>query len=151
MTMKSSMLRSLFLFAAGSLVLALALPAAALQAPKSVSAALRILNQVVGHTGRLVDAKDYQAVPREHGEFTEGAAMLREALRGEPADFLSKVDALLTPAIDASSALGKVAQSNDAEKIAAAHADFAAKVKSVVELFPEDVRPKPRQRPAPKA
>jgi hypothetical protein len=119
--------------------------AAALQAPKSVTSGLRVLNQVVGHTGRLVSSKDFDKVPGEHGEFVEGAAMLREAIRGEPADFTAKVEAALTRAIEASEALDKTTSSGDPEKIAAAHTEFAAKVKEIVELFPEDVRPKPRQ------
>lgn len=145
--MKLNIVRILRMIAAGSLLSVLALSAiAALQAPKSVTSALRVLNQVVGHTGRLVAAKDYKNVGGEHGEFTEGAAMLREALRGEPADFVAKVELALTQAVDASAAVGKIAaSSDDAEKIGAAHADFAAKVKTVVELFPEEVRPKPRQ------
>jgi hypothetical protein len=82
----------------------------------------------------------------EHGEFTEGAAMLREAIASEPADFKAKVESALAAAVDASAALGKfAASSDDADKIAATHAAFAAKVKTVIELFPEDVRTKPRQ------
>jgi hypothetical protein len=143
--MNPSNLKSFRLIATAGVLAFFALSAqAALQAPKSVSGALRILNQVVGHTGRLVAAKDYPHVGGEHGEFTEGAAMLREAIRGEPAEFAAKVEAALTRAIDASAALGKIATGGDAEKTAAAHAEFAAKVKDVIELFPEDVRPKPR-------
>lgn len=150
--MKTSVPRLLKTLAAGSLLLAFVPFAVALQAPKSVTAALRVLNQVVGHTGRLVQSKDYKNVGGEHGEFTEGAAMLREALRGEPAEFNAKVESALAQAIEASAALGKIADSGDADKTAAAHADFTAKVKTVVELFPEDVRPKPRQpRQAPPA
>lgn len=151
--MKPTIVRLLKIIATGSLLSVFVLSAvAALQAPKSVTSALRVLNQVVGHTGRLVTAKDYKNVGGEHGEFTEGAAMLREALRGESADFVAKVDTVLKSAVAASEALGKLAaSSDDAEKIAAAHADFAAKVKEVVELFPEDVRPKPRQPKKPSA
>jgi hypothetical protein len=135
------------ILAVSSFLLAFVLPtSAALQAPKSVTSALRVLNQVVGHTGRLVAAKDYKNVGGEHGEFTEGAAMLREALRGEPADFVAKVETALIDAVQASEALGKIAAAGDGAKAEAAHADFAAKVKTVIELFPEDVRPKPRQK-----
>ena len=144
--MNSKLARIFRIIAAGSLLSVCALSAFAFQAPKSITSALRVLNQVVGHTGRLITAKDYKHVGGEHGEFTEGAAMLREALRGEPADFVAKVEAALSQAEAASAAVGQIAASStDAEKIAAAHADFDAKVKTVVELFPEDVRPKPRQ------
>jgi hypothetical protein len=148
--MKTSLIRFGGFFAAGALALALVSSALALQSPKSVTSGLRVLNQVVGHTGRLVAAKDYARVGGEHGEFVEGADMLREALRGEPADFTAKVETALKAAVESSSALGKIAASGDAEKTAAAHEDFAAKVKAVIELFPEDVRPKPRQRPTTK-
>lgn len=127
-------------------LLAFVCSASALQSPKSVSSALRILNQVVGHTGRLVQSKDYDRVGGEHGEFTEGADMLREALRGEPADFTAKVESALKEAVSASETLGKVAATHDGAKAEAAHADFTGKVKAVIDLFPEDVRPKPRQK-----
>jgi hypothetical protein len=142
--MKIPTLQLVRFLAAGAFVLALASSAFALQSPKSVSSALRVLNQVVGHTGRLIAAKDYDHVGGEHGEFTEGADMLREGLRGEPADFTAKVETALKAAVDASAALGKIAPAHDDAKLNAAHDDFAAKVKTVIELFPEDVRPKPR-------
>lgn len=144
--MKTNIPPLLRILAVGSLLLAFISSASAdLQSPKSVSAALRVLNQVVGHTGRLVASKDYDKVGGEHGEFTEGAAMLREALRGEPADFAAKVSTALDAAVKASENMGKVATS-DGSKAEAAHAEFAAKVKAVIDLFPQDVRPKPRQK-----
>jgi hypothetical protein len=133
--------------AVGSLLLAFASPAsAALQAPKSVATALRVLNQVVGHTGRLIASKDYDKVAGEHPEVVEGAEMLREALRGEPADFTAKVNAAVDDAVKSSEAMGKIAAAGDAAKAEAAHDDFAAKVKAVIDLFPEDVHPKARRR-----
>lgn len=72
--------------------------------------------------------------------------MLREALRGEPADFTAKVESALKEAVSASETLGKVAATHDGAKAEAAHADFTGKVKAVIDLFPEDVRPKPRQK-----
>ena len=135
----------LTILVAGTLLLAISSPARAdLKSPQSVKGALRVLNQVVGHTGRLVAAKDYDRVGGEHGEFTEGAAMLREAIANEPADFKAKVETTLTEAVDASAALGTIGATKDADKLSAAHATFAAKVKAVLELFPEDLRPKPR-------
>jgi hypothetical protein len=133
--------------AVGSFLLAFVCSAhAALQSPKSVTTALRILNQVVGHTGRLVASKDYDKVGGEHSEFTEGAEMLREAIRGEPADFKARVEPALDAAVKSSEAMGKIAATGDGAKAEAAHTDFASKVKSVIDLFPEEVRPKPRQR-----
>lgn len=134
------------ILAVGSVLLAVAASAsAALQAPKSVAGALRILNQVAGHTGRLIQSKDYDEVAGEHREFTEGAAMLREALRGEPADFTAKVETALDDAIKASESMGRAAAGGGAAEAEAAQAEFAAKVKAVIDLFPAEVRPKPRQ------
>jgi hypothetical protein len=144
--MKTNIHPVLRILAVGSLLLAFVTSASAeLQAPNSVKTALRVLNQVVGHTGRLVQSKDYDKVAGEHGEFVEGAAMLREALRGEPADFIAKVNPALDAAVKSSEEMGKVAAA-DGTKAEAAHEDFAAKVKAVIELLPEDVRPKPRQK-----
>jgi hypothetical protein len=142
--MKTTTHPLLGILAVGSLLLALMSPAfAELKSPKSVSAALRVLNQVVGHTGRLVASKDYDRVSGEHGEFTEGAAMLREAIQGEPADFKATVESALDAAVKSSEEMGKVAAKESA-RAEAAHADFAAKVKAVIDLFPENVRPQPR-------
>ena len=96
-----------------------------------ITSALRVLNQVVGHWGRLVTAKNYKNVGSEHSGDRRGRGRcLREALRGEPADFVAKVGAALTSAVAASESSGKLgASSDDAGKIAVAHEDFAAKVK----------------------
>ncbi|PTY08033.1 hypothetical protein DB347_00140 [Opitutaceae bacterium EW11] len=127
----------------GALLLAFVSSASAkLQNPKPVATALRVLNQVVNHTGRLVASKDYDKVAGEHSEFVEGAEMLRDALRGEPAEFVGKVNTALDAAVTASDDLGKIAASNGA-KAEAAHTEFAAKTTAVIELFPEEVRPKP--------
>ena len=71
--------------------------------------------------------------------------MLREAIQNEPADFKAKVEPALDAAVTSSEEMGQMAV-KDSTKAEAAHEDFAAKVKSVVELFPEDLRPKPRQK-----
>jgi hypothetical protein len=63
------------LIAAGGLLCAdVAAAQTALKSPQSVKTGLRILNQVVGHTGRLIDAKSYDIVPREQQEAEAGAA-----------------------------------------------------------------------------
>jgi hypothetical protein len=135
------------LLAAGSLLLALAAPAFAatpLKAPQSVKGGLRVLHQVVGHTGRLIEAKDYATVPKEHHEIVEGAAMLREGLFQEPAAFKAQVEPRLEKALAASAALAAPAAAKDDVKLAAAHAAFAAAVKDVLALFPAELHPKPR-------
>ena len=119
---------------------------AELKSPDTVKSALRILNQVVGHTGRLVASKDFGRVGGEHGEFTEGATMLREAIATEPAEFRSHVESALQQAVDASTALGEAGAAKDGEKLAAAHQILSEKVSAVLNLFPEDLRPKPRNR-----
>jgi 3-methyladenine DNA glycosylase/8-oxoguanine DNA glycosylase len=132
------------LIAAGGLLFgAVATAQTALKSPQSVKTGLRILNQVVGHTGRLIDAKSYDIVPREQQEFDAGAALLREAIAGEPAAFKAKIDPLIEASVKASSAMGEAAKAHDDAKLAATHDKFAAAVKSVIEQFPEDLRPKP--------
>jgi hypothetical protein len=115
----------------------------ALKSPQSVKTGLRIMNQVVGHTGRLIDSKSYDIVPREGQEFEAGAALLREGIASEPAAFKSKVDPLIEKALKASTAMGDAAKTHDDAKLASMHDQFAAAVKLVVEQFPEDLRPKP--------
>jgi hypothetical protein len=129
------------------LMLAFALPVHAqgqLKAPDDVRTGLRILNQVVGHTGRLIASKNYDTVPREHHEIVEGAEMLREALAEEPEAFRAKVDGMLDEVVSASSALEPPSKMRDDAKLAAAHAALADAVHDVLDLFPEDLQPTPR-------
>jgi hypothetical protein len=90
----------------------------ALKSPQSVKTGLRIMNQVVGHTGRLIDAKSYDIVPREGQELEGGVAVLREAIASEPPAFKSKVDPLIDKALEASSAMGEAAKAHDDAKLA---------------------------------
>jgi hypothetical protein len=115
-----------------------------LKSPQTVKTGLRILNQVVGHTGRLIASKNYDQVPREAGEFADGVAVLREGLAGERAAFKSTVEPLIDAALKASNAMGDAAKAGNESALNATHEKFAAAVKSVVEAFPEELRPKPR-------
>jgi hypothetical protein len=135
-----------------SLGLALALPAIAadLKSPDQVRTGLRIMNQVVGHTGRLIAAKNYDQVPREGGEFTEGAGLLRTAIAGEPADFKAKATPAIDKAAAASAALSEASKSHDDAKVGPAHAAFASAVQALIALFPDAVKPA-TPTPAPKA
>ena len=130
-----------------ALILAFALPVygqAKLMAPEDVKTGLRILNQVVGHTGRLIASKNYDTVPREHHEIVEGAEILREALAKEPEAFRNKVDAMLDEVVAASSALEGPSKMRDDAKLDAAHTALADKVHEVLDLFPDDLQPSPR-------
>jgi hypothetical protein len=129
------------------LILAFALPVhgqGQLTAPDDVKTGLRILNQVVGHTGRLIASKNYDTVPHEHHEIVEGAEILRDALAKEPEAFRTKVDGMLEEVMAASSALEEPSKMHDDAKLAAAHTAFADTVHAVLDLFPADLQPTPR-------
>ncbi|HEX2855303.1 MAG TPA: hypothetical protein VHO24_18855 [Opitutaceae bacterium] len=55
-----------------------------------------------------------------------------------------QIETALTDAVNAWAALGAIGATKDADKLSAAHGAFAAKVKTVLEIFPDDLRPKPR-------
>lgn len=115
-----------------------------LMSPDEVKTGLRILNQVVGHTGRLIASKNYDTVPREHHEIVEGAEILQEALAKEPESFRTKVDTMLDEVISASSALEPPSKTHDDAQLATAHMALADAVHDVLDLFPEDLQPTPR-------
>jgi hypothetical protein len=115
-----------------------------LMAPDDVKTGLRILNQVVGHTGRLIASKNYDTVPREHHEIVEGAEILREALAHEPDDLQTEVDAMLDDVVAASSALEEPSEMHDDAALATAHEALADAVHEVIDVFPEELRPTPR-------
>jgi hypothetical protein len=119
-------------------------PAQHLMSPDEVKTGLRILNQVVGHTGRLIASKNYDTVPREHHEIVEGADILREALAKEPEAFRTEVNVMLDEVIAASNALEPPSKMHDDDKLASAHMMLADKVHEVLDLFPKDVQPMPR-------
>lgn len=128
-------------FAAPAYVIASAAPAAAAEAAKSqesVKKGLRIFNQVVGHTGRLVASKSYGDVAHEHEEIIEGSEILRENLAG---DMKTKAEPAIVKAVAASTALKDISATKDAAKTEAAHAAFAASVKELIALFPADMHP----------
>ena len=141
--MKRALMIPALIAVAGLLCTGAATAQTALKSPPSVKTGLRILNQVVGHTGRLIDSRSYDIVPREQQELDAGAALLREAIASEPAAFKAKIDPLIAESLKASSAMGEAAKAHDDAKLTATHDKFAAAVKSVIEQFPEDLRPKP--------
>ena len=130
-----------------ALVIAFALPVLAqgqLSSPGDVKTGLRILNQVVGHTGRLIASKNYDTVPHEHHEIVEGAEILRDALAKEPEAFRTKVGGMLDKVVAASAALAEPSKMHDDSKLAAAHTVLADAVHEVLDLFPADLQPTPR-------
>lgn len=133
--------------AAAVFVLACALPAFGqdhLMAPDDVKTGLRIVNQVVGHTGRLIDSKNYDTVPREHHEIVEGAEILRDALAKEPEDFRKRIDGLLDKVVAASSALEAPSKAHDDAGLASAHMALADSVHKLLDEFPKDLQPQQR-------
>ena len=139
--------RRFLLAAAFVLLTSMALQAHAqvqLTEPDDVRTGLRVLNQVVGHTGRLVDAGKYDTVPHEHHEIVEGAEILREALANEPDSFRNEVDGLLNEVVAASSALADASKTHDEGKTATAHMALATAVHKVLDEFPEDLQPDSR-------
>lgn len=139
--------RVLSSLAAFALIAAFALPTYAqdnLMHPDDIKTGLRIINQVVGHTGRLISSKNYDTVPREHHEIVEGAEILREALKDEPESFRKKIDTMLDGVVAASSALEPPSKAHDDAKLDAAHMALADAVHDVLDQFPDELQPTPR-------
>ncbi|HVZ27196.1 MAG TPA: hypothetical protein VG798_00935 [Rhizomicrobium sp.] len=114
---------------------------AAMQQEDQVRKALATLNRVVGHTQRLIEAKNYERLPHENGEFKEGAEALEKGLASEPATFRAKVEPLLKKAEADSQRVADAAGKHDDAALAGSHAAFAASVVQVIALFPPEVRP----------
>lgn len=143
--------RTTILGGLATLVLAVASPvlASGLASLEQVRVGLRIMNQVVGHTGRLIASKTYAQLPREGREFSEGVSVLRGGIEKEPAAFKAKIRPILDRAVASSASLDEASKTMDDARIAAAHAAFAGAVRAVIAEFPEDVRPvAPAPRPA---
>jgi hypothetical protein len=118
----------------------------AMKSAASAQQALATLNRVVGHTQRLITAKNYARLPHENGEFEEGAEALERAIANESPDFKSKVEPLLTKAQADSQSVADAATAHDDAKLAAAHAAFADSVKAVLAAFPPEAQPLPPSR-----
>jgi hypothetical protein len=114
---------------------------AAAQDPASVSVALGVLNRVVGHTQRLIAAKNFTRLPHEDGEFKEGVEALESAIAREPADFKRKVEPLIKQAEDRSHALAVASDQGNPATLNAAHDALADSVRTLIAAFPEGERP----------
>jgi hypothetical protein len=110
---------------------------AAAQDPAGVSAALGVLNRVVGHTQRLIAAKNFTRLPHEDGEFKEGVEALESAIAHEPADLKRKVEPLIKQAEDRSHALAAAAGEGNPATLNAAHDALADSVRALIAAFPQ--------------
>jgi hypothetical protein len=126
---------------ASALLLASGPAVAALKSPDGVRTSLRIMNQVVTHTGRLIMAANYDQLPQESREFTEGAELLRSSIAGEPETFKARVYPLIRSAVLASSDLNAASKSRNPTRIRTAHEAFGMAVQRVIGQFPENLRP----------
>jgi hypothetical protein len=130
--------------AALSLIVMTGASHAAMQQEDQVKKALATLNRVVGHTQRLIDAKNYERLPHENGEFQEGAEALDKGIAPEPAAFKAKVAPLLKKAEADSQSVADAAGKHDDSGLAKTHAAFAASVVQVLAVFPANVQPQPQ-------
>lgn len=125
-------------------------PAVAADAAKNpteqVKKGLRIFSQVVNHTGRIIEAKDYGHVAHEHEEAVEGAEILRDGLKGGDAALKDKAEPAIVKAVAASTALKDISATKDDAKIKAAHTAFGDATKELIAVFPEDLRPQPKKK-----
>jgi hypothetical protein len=134
-------IRKVFLVCTVSLAGMLAAASAYAQtAPQSAQArALGTLQRVVGHTQRLITAKNYARLPHENEEFKEGLEALEQSIAGASADFKVRVEPLLKQAQADSQGVADAATSHDDARLAAAHAALVDSVKAVLAAFPESV------------
>ena len=117
---------------------------APLRAPADVKKALGTMNRVVGHMGRLVDAKNLDRLSHENEELVEGAEALEKAIANEPPAFKTKVMALVKKAEAQSAEVAKAGtKDHDEAKARSALTTLGANVKEVVAVFPADVQPAP--------
>jgi hypothetical protein len=131
-------------------VLMLATPAFAqsLKAPDDVKTALRLLVQVSNDFKRQITNKNFARVPHEYMEYTEAADALRQSIKGEPADFKTKVEARLKAAVTAYQKVSDMsAKETDVDKLMADHAKAVTAMNALFDLFPAAMRPDPNLPP----
>jgi hypothetical protein len=133
---------------AGALICAALLLAAAplraqttFRSPDAVRTGLRVMNQVVRQTERLIASKTYDQLPHEAREFDAGLDALQEGVGNQPSDFKTKLGPLLAKARVAASAMSEAAQTHQDAALGTTHEQFATAVKAVTEAFPKELRP----------
>ena len=119
--------------------------AAELQTPDKVKDGLRMLAYVQNDMERKLTSKTYERLPHENEEFQEAAAPMLAAVASEPAAFKTKVEVAVKKAQADANAVSDVSASKDAAKIKTAIDAVAADLKTLNELFPEELRPVPGQ------
>jgi hypothetical protein len=137
--------------AAAASVLMLAAPASAqqqLKSPDDVKTALRLLVQVSNDFKRQITNKNFARVPHEYMEYTEAADALRQSIKGEPADFKTRVEARLKTAVSAYQKVSDMSgKETDADKLLAEHAKAVTAMNALFDLFPVAMRPDPNLPP----
>jgi hypothetical protein len=122
--------------------------AADLKSPDLVKTALKLLVQVSNDMKRQITNKNFARVPHEYQEYTEAADALRESIKGEPADFKTKVEARLKAAVTAAQRVSEMsATTTEVNKLMAEHAKVVTAMNGVFDLFPADLRPDPNAAP----
>src|ERR1700733_13016803 len=98
------LIRNTVLVSATALCMAFSIGGASAQqqvkSPSEVQKALSVMNRVLDHTQRLIQAKNYSQLPRENTEFVEGSQALEKSLTSEPEAFKTKVEGLVKKADD---------------------------------------------------
>jgi len=131
-------------------VLTLATPASAqqLKTPDDVKTALRLLVQVSNDFKRQITNKNFARVPHEYMEYMEAADALRSAVKGEPADFKTRVETRLKAAVAAYEKVSDMsAKETDGDKLMAGHAKAVTAMNALFDLFPAALRPDPNTPP----
>ena len=142
--------KTLAVLACVGFALAPAAPASAqqLKTPDDVKTALRLLVQVSNDFKRQITNKNFARVPHEYMEYTEAADALRAAIKGEPADMRTKVEARLKAAVAAYQKVSDMtAKETDVDKLMAEHAKAVTAMNAVFDLFPAALRPDPNLPP----
>src|SRR5437762_13357445 len=139
--------RILLILALTAFVLTLAVPVltAQLKSPDDVKTALRLLVQVSNDFKRQITNKNFARVPHEYMEYMEAADALRSAVKGEPADFKTKVETRLKAAVAAYEKVSDMsARETDVDKLMAGHARAVTAMNALFDLFPAALRPDPK-------
>src|SRR5712691_10182611 len=107
------------------------------KSPDDVKTTLKLLVQVSNDFKRQITNKNFARVPHEYMEYTEAADALRSAVKGEPADFKTKVETRLKAAVAAYEKVSDMsAKETDADKLMAGHAKAVTAMNALFDLFP---------------
>ncbi len=113
------------------------------KAPDSVRLGLSVMSQVVASSGRLIAAGHYTELPAQANEIDAGIASLQRGLGEQPSSFIMKLTPLIAQLRVACGAMREAATHDRASMLPLVHDQLAEAVTSIIELFPENVRPAP--------